>query len=292
MQRTMRAATVLVSMLAGIRGLEAQGNRQVLVAVVDGTTGALITDLQPDEFEVRENNLSRKVVRARLANDPMRIALTVDSSRAVEPMTNEFRAGLQRFFAALPSSTEVSLMTTGGQARLRFSTTSDRKKLSDAASGFFTDGGGNAALDGVMQGYDQFLKKAEARWPVLVLVTADGPVGGTVRDDQFQRFVRELQARAVVAHAIVVSTRGGGTPTSIALSLAKSTGGLYEAIAAATALPDKMKALGEKLADESRPLSRLYRLEYLTETNGPSPLQVSVLRSGARVTIVDHRQLK
>ena len=46
--------------------------------------------------------------------------------------------------------------------------------------------------------------------------------------------MKELQARAVVAHAIVVSTRGGGGPTSVAVSLTKATGGSYEAIAAAT----------------------------------------------------------
>jgi len=286
MQTNLRAALLLVSMLAGTPGLDAQARRQVLVAVVDAA-GAPIVDLQPGEFELRENNLPREIVRAQLANDPMRIALTVDSSTPVQPLINLFRAGLQRFFAALPQSTEVVLMTTGGQASLRFSPTSDRKKLSNAAAGFFADGGGNAALDGVMEGYDRFLRKAEARWPIIVLVTTDGPIGGTFREDQFQRFVRELQARAVVAHAIVVSTRGGGGPTSVAVSLTKATGGSYEAIAAATALPDKMKALGEKLADQSRQASRLYRLEYLTETKGPLSVHVGVMRSGARVTVID-----
>jgi hypothetical protein len=287
MQTTMCAATVLASMLVGIPSLQAQGNKQVLVAVVD-PAGVPVTDLQPDEFEIRENNQSRKVVRARLATDPMRIALTVDSSRAVEPLTNQFRAGLQRFFAALPPSTEISLMSTGGQARLRLSPTADRKKLSDAASNFFTDGGANAALDGVMQGYDQFLKKVEARWPILVLITADGPIGGTVRDDQFERFVRELQARSVVAHAIVVNTspRGFGRPTDVALGLTKSTGGSFEAIAAATALPDKMKTLGERLADQFRQSATLYRLEYLTGTKGPLSVEVSALRSGVKVTVI------
>jgi Mg-chelatase subunit ChlD len=249
-----------------------------------------VTDLQPGDFDVREGGLPRKVIRAGLANDPMRIALIVDSSETVgSAALNQFRAGLRNFYDALPAETEVALMTIGRQARMRVAPTSDRKKLNDSASGFFADGGGTAALDGVIEGYNRFLRKVEARWPVLVLITTDGPITGSVRDDELERFLRELQTAGIVAHSIVVSTRGSGTPTGVALSVSGSTGGSYEAIAAVTALPDKMKALGEKLAAQFHGASSLYRVEYLSETSGPRGVEVGIARSGVRLTISDRR---
>lgn len=266
----------------------AQTSKQLFITVVNAG-GAPVTDLQPGDFDVREAGLPRKVVSAGLANDPMRIALIVDSSDTAGTVLNQFRGGLRNFYDALPTETEVALMTIGRQARMRLSPTSDRKKLNDSAAGFFADGGGTAALDGVIEGYSRFLRRIEARWPVLVLVTTDGPITGSVRDDELERFLKELQAAGVTAHAIVVSTRGSGTPTAIALSVTGATGGSYEAIAASTALPDKMKALGERLAAQFRGASSLYRVEYLSETKGPRGVEVGIARSGVRLTISDRR---
>jgi Mg-chelatase subunit ChlD len=285
-------ATVLSASFAVLTPrLAAQSNKQVFVTVVDAT-GAPVTDLQPGDFDVREAKLPRKIVRASLSNDPMRIALIVDSSETVERLINNFRAGLSAFLDALPTSTEVAVMSIGRQARLRQAPTTDRKKLSDLASGFFADGGGTAALDGVMEGYSRFLRRVEARWPVLVLITTDGPVTGTVREDEFERYLKELQSTSVTAHAIVVSTRGNGVPTIVAMNVTQATGGSYEAIAAATALPDKMKALGARLASQFRQAGSQYRVEYLSETKEPLAIEVGVTRSGVKLTVSDRRQLK
>jgi hypothetical protein len=222
----------------------------------------------------------------------MRIGLVVDSSEVADKMLNQIRAGLRALFDAVPQGTEVAMMTTGRQARLRMAPTSDPKKLSDAASSFFGDGGGTAALDGVMESYSRFLRRVEARWPVMVFITTDGPVTGTVREDEFERFLKELQGSGVVAHAVVVSTRGNGVPTIVAINVTQVTGGSYEAIAAATALPDKMKALGERLAGQFRQAASQYRVEYLSETKAPLAVEVGVTRTGLKLSVTDRRQLK
>jgi hypothetical protein len=266
----------------------AQTPKHVFVTITTAT-GAPVTDIQPAEFELREGRLPRKITRAALANDPMRVALIVDSSETADRSLNQFRAGLHGFFDGLPQETEVALMTSGRQARMRLAPTVDRKKLSDAASGFFADGGGTAALDGVMEGYNRFLKKAEGRWPVLVLITTDGAIAGSVREDEFERFLKELQVASIAAHAIVVSTRGNGVPTVIALSVTQATGGHYEAIAAPTALPDKMKALAAQLAAQFRAAASQYRVEYLSESRDPVGVDVGVTRPGVKLTVSDRR---
>jgi hypothetical protein len=265
-----------------------QTNKQIFVTVV--TNGGLpVTDLQPADFDVRESGLPRRILRAALANDPMRIALIVDSSETIDRALNQFRAGLAGFFDELPEGSEIALMTIGRQARQRLAPTADRKKLQEAAAGFFADGGGTAVLDGLIEGHSRYLRKAEARWPVVVLITTDGPATGSIRDDEFERLARELQVSGIVAHAIVVSTRGNGTPTVVALNVTQVTGGHYEAIAAATALPDKMKALGARLARQFAAARSQYRIEYVSETKDARGVDVGVTRAGVKLTVTNRR---
>jgi hypothetical protein len=269
----------------------AQIPKQVFVSVTT-TSGSPVVDLSPEDFTVRESSLSRKVTHAALANDTMRIALVVDSSENVGQLLNQFRPGLQSFLDALPEPTEIGLMTIGRQARMRVAPTADRKKLGDAIKGFFSDGGGSAALDGVIEGYDRILKKAENRWPIIVLITTDGAAAGSTREDEFERFLNALRPTGVVAHAIVIALRGNGMPTVVAMDLTQATGGSLQIIAAVTALPERLKALGERLASAHQQAATQYRIEYLSESKDERSVEVGVERPGVRLSISDRRLVK
>jgi len=291
----MRTCTCAIVAVAGLVGAPAVSRAQIpkqVFVTVTTTSGSPVVDLSPEDFEVREGSLSRKVTHAALANDTMRIALIVDSSENVGQLLNMFRPGLQSFLDALPEPTEVGLMTIGRQARMRIQPTADRKKLSDAFKGFFSDGGGTAALDGVIEGYDRILKKAENRWPILVLVTTDGAAAGSTREDEFERFLNMLQPTGVVAHAIVVALRGNGMPTVVAMDLTQATGGTYQVIAAATALPDRLKALGQRLASAHQQAASQYRIEYLSESKDARNVEVGIERPGLRLSVSDRRVVK
>src|SRR5215510_12669163 len=100
------ASTVVAALLAApVAGQsKASGKmhaRQVFVTVTD-RAGAPILDLMQDDFEITEDGVSRRITRAGLATDPLRIVLLVDTSDTTAPALNQIRAGLQEFFAALP----------------------------------------------------------------------------------------------------------------------------------------------------------------------------------------------
>jgi Mg-chelatase subunit ChlD len=183
-------------------------------------------------------------------------------------------------------------MTIGRQARMRVPPTADRKTLSDAFKGLFSDGGGSAALDGVMEGYDRILKKAENRWPIIILVTTDGPAAGSTREDEFERFLNVVQPAGVMAYAIVVAVRGNGMPTIVAMNLTQATGGSYQVIAAATALPERLKALGQRLASAHQQAASQYRVEYLSESRDARSVEVGIERPGVRISLSDRRVVK
>ena len=59
--------------------------RSMYVSVVD-QAGAPVPSLGPSDFVVREDNLSREVLRVVPATDPMQIAILVDNSTAAGPL--------------------------------------------------------------------------------------------------------------------------------------------------------------------------------------------------------------
>lgn len=176
----------------------------------------------------------------------MRIVLLVDSSSAVSAMLNQFRAGLRDFLEALPGEPEIALITTGGQLRIRVPPTNDRQKLQDAARSFSPDGGGNSFLETMIEADRRLLKSAADRRPVIVILTTDaGATYGDVRVDHYNRFADDFVSRGGRAHAIVVRSANSGITTQIAENLVNGTGGFYDVVGIATAVPKLMRTLAE-----------------------------------------------
>jgi hypothetical protein len=176
----------------------------------------------------------------------MRIVLLVDSSSAVSAMLTQFRAALKDFLDTLPGEPEIVFITTGGQLRIRVPPTSDREKLHEAARSFSPDGGGNSFLETMLEADRRFLKSAADRRPVFVILTTDnGANFGDVRVDRYNRFADDFVSRGGRAHAIVVRSVNSGITTQIAENLVNGTGGFYDVVQIATAVPKLMKTLAE-----------------------------------------------
>ena len=70
------------------------------VSVVD-QSGMPVPDLGLADFIVREDNLSREVLRVAPADDPMQIAILVDDSTAARDQVIDIRRALPGFIDAL-----------------------------------------------------------------------------------------------------------------------------------------------------------------------------------------------
>ena len=179
----------------------------------------------------------------------MRIVLLVDSSSAVASMLTQFRAGLNGFLDALPGEPEIVIISTGGQLRIRVGPTSDRLKLHAAASGFASDGGGNMLLDTLLEADQRFLKSTPDRRSVFVILTTDvNSAIGDLRTDLYNRFLENFLTRGGRAHAIVIRGMNSGVTSQIAENLAHNTGGFFEIVEIANAVPKLMKTLADYVA--------------------------------------------
>jgi len=285
----MRTFTIALTTAAGlVAGAGAQNRNagrpaphHVFVRVLDRAGSRPVLDLRPGDFEVTEGGVKREVVGATLANTPMRIALIIDTSDGAANALNHIRTGLAQFLDALPPEHEVMIVSTGRQVRVRIPPTTDRKKLGDVAKALFSDGGAEPLMDGLLEIDDRFLRKAEDRWPVFVIITGDGAESSAgANEKKFNDWLRVLPARGVSAHAVVMKFKGGGTPEIFANHVVETAGGLYEFINTSNSLPEKMKAIGDRLARDFASAQSKYDVAYVTDSPEVQRVSVGVSRDG------------
>jgi Mg-chelatase subunit ChlD len=265
--------------------------RHVFVSVTDAQNKP-VEGLTASDFTVSEDGQPRVVSRAGPATDPMRIALMLDTSDAAASALTHMRAGAIAFLDALPPEDEVVLVTTGRQARVRVQPTTDRKKLKETAAGLFTDGAGTVLMDGLLEIDDRFFKKADDRWPVFVIFSSDGTESSSgAREKEFLKWAPALGARGISAHAFLFKVaKVGGLTDVITENITQNTGGRYDVMNTTTALPEKMKALGEQLALDHRNMAAWYELDIQTDAAELKGINVGVAREGVRLQLSDRRR--
>lgn len=281
-----RLSLAVALLLILVPALSAQRvQRRVFVTGADGS-GAPVVDLTAADFELVENGVNRRVLRATRADRPMRIVLLVDSSGATASMLNQVRAGLRAFLDALPSEHEIAFITTGGQLRIWQAATSDRQKLVAAARLLASDGGAKAFMDSLIEADQRFLNGPPGQWPVFVILTTDGGTlgcgqAGNCQEpnvDRFNRFVSDFGDRGGTAHAISLDSGAGGITTEFVMSVVKNTGGYYESLTIANVLPDKMKMLAAHIDANYKAMANWYELEYVGDDRAQARIQVAVKR--------------
>jgi len=294
-----KPAIVMLLVVGAPTASWAQSTLHTFYARITDKSGAPIKGLGPSDFGVIEGGIARKVVAATYGGLPLRILFLVDTSDAVSRIPNQLRAAMQAFIDGVPAEDEIALVTMGRQLRIRVQPTVDRKKLNDAARTIFADGGGTVLLDSLLEGYERVLQRAETRAPMIVFLTTDGPETSTsVREEEFNKFVAVLVGRGAVVHAVMLENTGAvsaatssassGTQSVVALNLTGNTGGRLEAVAAATALPDKLKATAQLIADRRRKMADWYQVDYTTNTVGPGhSIDVTASPFDAKIELSD-----
>lgn len=264
--------------------------KRIFVSAVDGA-GRPVADLTAAEFQITEDGVKRDVTRATLGQAPLRIVLMVDSSTATAPMMNNFRSALTSFIDMLPPEHEIALITTGGQIRVRTPPSVDREKLKTEINRFASEGGANAFLETMIESDHRFLKPAPTQWPVFVIVTTDN--GETRREpdiDRYNKFMNDFLGRGGTAHAVVISGKQTGPVTDLAQNLVQNTGGMYVTIVVDSGLPERLKDIAERLADDHHLMVERYEVEFTGDAKLLQPtINVTVGRDDVRLQMSPRR---
>ena len=221
--------------------------------------GVPVTTLSTADFIVREGGLEREVTKVSPALEPMRIAVLVDTSQAMEPSINDVRHALRGFFREMQGNADIALFEFGTRPMRLVDYTRDPARLEAGIGRLFSHrDSGSYVLDAIVDASRDF-RAHEAARPVIVVISGQGP---EFSQRFHQNVLDELRASHATLHSLVVTRRrvrmfaDGVRERELTLSEgATLTGGRREDLLTSM-------ALAGKLSDLARELKTQYRVAY------------------------------
>jgi hypothetical protein len=280
------AASIVLVGVAGFAasarlGAQAQ-ERAVYVSALD-KSGAPVAELAPSDVIVREDDVTREVLRIAPATEPMQIAILVDNSEAAEPYIRDYREALPAFINALTAETkagskhEIALVALGERPTILADYTVEPARVLKAAQRVFsTSGSGTYFLDGVIE-VSQGINRRSAPRPVIVAIITEGP---DLSNRHYRQVLDPLRTSGAALHIIALgSPRNLSEDRSMVLDEGpKRSGGSFNTLLVGTALTNRMKQLANELTHQ-------FRVTYARPNRLIPPDQVTVTSKRPDLTV-------
>ena len=274
--------------LAGVRGAGPAGqrttqDRTLFVSVVDHD-GAPVPDLGLSDFVVKEDNVTREILRVSPADEPMQIAVLVDTSQAARSQIQYMRQALPDFATILTAPneagrrSEIAIIGVGERPTILSDYSIDPAQVKKGIDRIWAaPNSGMYLLDAIVE-VSQGLKKREASRPVIVAIATAGVEFSNRYHDQV---LDPLKAVGAAFYALAL----GPPDTSLSIESreraivldegSRVTGGYYEQLLAGLALPQKLKLLANQLKHQ-------YKVVYARPESliPPEKITVSAVKPG------------
>jgi VWFA-related protein len=271
--------------------LAAQARQKAMFVSVLDQAGAPVPDLGPGDFVIREDNIAREVLKVAKADEPMQIAVLVDTSQAARDDIAHIRTALPPFVAALTAArNQVAIIAIGERPTVFTDYTTNPANLKKGIDRIWSmRDSGTYLLDGIVEVCQGF-KKREASRPVIVSITTEGPELSNLQHDQVLDPVR---AAGAAFHAITLGRPSGSMSDevrnrNIVLDEGpKTTGGRRDALLTSMALADRLMQVANELTHQ-------YRVTYARPQSliPPERVTVAAAKPGltARGTVIKEQQ--
>jgi Ca-activated chloride channel family protein len=226
--------------------------RSVYASVMD-KSGAPVTALTPADFIVREDGVQREVLRVSTANDPLQIALLVDTSQAIERHVSDLRAALLAFVRQMTPKHEIAIIGFGERPTVLAEYTRDVASLEKGIGRLFARRGTGAyMLDAIVEA-SRALRAREGARSVMIVITAEGPEFS----ERYHQTVLDQLGNTAALYSFVLTRRRSNPLDDAAqqreLTLAKgatATGGRREHLLTSMALRDRLAELAAELNNQ------------------------------------------
>jgi hypothetical protein len=129
------------------------------------------------------------------------------------------------------------------------------------------------------------MKTAPGQWPAFVFVTTDnGESTKEPNTDEYNRFMNDFLARGGAAHAVILAGRRIGWVTDIVANLVDNTGGIRTTINSEPSLPERLREIANRLADDHQRMMKRYEVVYAGDPKELEPVvTVKVSRDDVRL---------
>jgi VWFA-related protein len=205
--RVVRLALVLA--IAGSSTLIAQTTEQTLYVSVLDKENHPVSGLSVGDFIVKEDGVSREVLRAGRTSDPIDLAILVDNSQAIQPYVNDLRKAVSSFMARMAGeqSATVALIGMADRPTGLQDYTSSVAVLEKASTKIFAQpGAGTVFQDSINDTLKGFKPRANPRKAIVVITTE----GTDFSNVPYQRTIENLAASGVALHVLVLTNRNHG----------------------------------------------------------------------------------
>ena len=280
------ALLLLAAALAIAPRVVAQAIQRSMYVSVVNDAGAPVPDLGVSDFVVREDNVAREVLRVAPADEPMQIAVLVDTSQSARDDISHMRTALPAFVTALTNPNEasrknqVAIVAFGERPTIFTDYTTSTAELQKGINRIWSQQNSGAYLLDAILEVGQGFKKREAMRPVIVAIVAEGRELSYRHHDQVLGPLRDSGA---AFYALMIGTpfndlSDEGRSRSVVLDQGTtSTGGHREQLLTPMGLPDRL----EQLANE---LTHQYRVTYARPQSLIPPEKVTVTTTRPRAT--------
>jgi hypothetical protein len=297
------ARGVLAAVLAALTPLvwteepAAQGRQRSLYVSAVDATGKPVSDLGTRDFVVKEDNLTREILRVTPAEEPMQVAVLVDTSQAARDAIAHMREALPTFVTELTAPNEagrknqIAIIGIGERPTILSEYSSNSSVVQKGIDRIWAyPGSGMYLLDAIID-VSRGLMKREAERPILVTIATEGADFSNRYHDQALDPLKEAGAAfyALMIGQPDTSLRPESRERAIVLDTGPlSTGGYREQLLTSLALKPRLAELANQLTHQ-------YRVTYSRPESliPPEHITVSSSRPGvtARGTPVRERQV-
>jgi hypothetical protein len=252
------AAALSVAGTVGAAGQRSDRERSLYVSVLD-RNGAPVSDISPSDIVVREDNVAREVLRIVPAEDPMQVAMLVDTSIAAREDISHMRQALPPFAAEMTKPTasgrrnEIAVIGTGDRPTILSDYSSDPAQIKKGIDRIWAmPSAGMYLLDAIIETAKGFNKR-EAQRPVMIAIATSGIEFSNRHHDQV---IDSLKDAGAAFYALVLGPVDTGLSIESrerAITLdegTRLTGGSYDQVLTSLALPERLRQLADVLTHQ------------------------------------------
>jgi VWFA-related protein len=184
----------------------------VLYTSVVNKDGEPVTGLGVGEFVVREDGVSREVLRVTPATEPISIALLIDNSQAATDDVRNIRDGVTAFVQQMQKEHDIALITIGDRPTIVQDYTRNEELLKQAIGRLFAvPGSGMTLLDAIVE-TSRGLERRDGPRAVIIPIVTDG---AEFSNRHYRDVLEALKRGGAALHAVTIGT----FPTSAADSI-------------------------------------------------------------------------
>jgi len=258
-------------------GLLAQ-KQVVLVATITDPTGADVSTLDPSDVDFTENATAGTVLKVEpLAAVVPKVQILVDNGLGIPAASlGDLRSALKGLLNALPTTVEVSLVSTAPQPRMLEKPTNDRVKLLSAVDRLTPDSGAGRFVDSLYEATDRIAKDKQEGSSYTIIAIASSVGDMNFRENDVKQVSQRVVQKRTNVHVVILSSlnnaSGGGIQVDLGKGLADMMGGRFETIAVPNRLITLLPEIGAQVAKSMAPGAKQFRITLQRPPNASAEL--------------------